>query len=37
MNGGGGGGKCSSEKRKLFKAGITFNMKCQYNYQTLFS
>ena len=31
------GGESGSEKRKLLKVEITFNMKCQYNYQPLFA
>ena len=31
------GGESNSEKKENFKAEITFNMKCQYNYQPLFS
>ena len=31
------GGESGNKKRENFKAEITFNMKCQYNYQPLFA
>ena len=31
------GGESGSEEKKKLKAEITFNMKCQYNYQLLFA
>ena len=30
------GGEPGSEKKGNFKAEITFNMECQYNYQPLY-
>ena len=29
------GGEIGSKKENFLKAEITFNMKCQYNYQSL--
>ena len=31
------GGESGDEKKENFKVEMTFNMKCQYNYQPMFA